>query len=225
MERLPDDLAVLAVANALQVAVLSAGPQSSESAFLHFAQVTQNIPGDLDQPHLSVVRSLLVIHTAHWWATAAPISHELVFRPLCRLMTAPSGQLRGLYVEILAGLRAAWDAASHPHESSQDARVTAALEYVRAHCTDYALRLDDVARAVHVSRWHLERLIRRDTGQCFTWHARRARLEVGCRLLASSTLIIKEVADRVGYSHASEFTRDLKSMFAVTPSEWRRRHS
>ncbi len=225
MEEHRGDLAVRAVANALQVAVLRTGPQSCETAFGRFAEVTHSIPEDLDQPHLAVVRSLLVIHSVRWWATTAPFSPELMLKPLYRLITAPSAQLCGSYTELLAELRAAWDAASHRHELSQDARVTAALEYVRAHYSDRPLRLVDVARAVHVSRWHLERLIRRNTGRCFTWHTRRARVDAACRLLVSSTLLIKEIADRVGYSHATEFTRDFRDLFAVTPSEWRRRHS
>lgn len=218
-ERAPHDLAILAAANSLQVAVLTAAHESSEDAFQRFSQVARSIPADLGQPHLAVLGSLLVIHTAHWWDTVAPHARELDFRRLYLLLTAPSGQLRGLYLEVLATLQAARDASPRPHTSSQDARVIAALEYVRSHCTDHPLRLDDVARAAHVSRWHLERLIRRDTGKCFTWHARCGRLDAACRLLASSALSIKEVADRVGYPHVSEFTRDFKGMFKVAPRE------
>lgn len=224
MEGPTHDSAVLAAANALQVAVLTAPHEWLDEAFQRLIQVARNIPADLDQPHLAVLRSLLVIHTAHLSDTVAPHAHGVVFRRLCQAGTASSGQLRDLYLEVLSMLREARDGAPRTG-AFQDHRVAAALDYVRSHCTDHPLRLGDVARAVHVSRWHLGRLILRDTGATFTRHVRNARLDAACRLLASSALSIKEVADRVGYPHVSEFTRDFKSGFNVAPREWRRRQS
>lgn len=225
MEAQTHDAAVLDAANALQIAVLTAPHEWSDAAFQRLIQVTKNIPPDLDQPHLAVLRSLLVIHTAHLSDTLAPHAHGVVFRRLCQAGTVSSAELRDLYLEVLSVLRASRDAAPASGAPSQDPRVTAALDHVRSHCTDHPLRLGDVARTLNVSRWHLGRLIRRDTGEPFTRHVRSARLGAACRLLTSAPLSIKEVADRVGYPHVSEFTRDFKSAFKMAPRDWRRRQS
>ena len=221
----PADLVVLNVANALQVTVLAETHEGSDDAFQRFVQIAKDIPLDLDQPHLAVLRSLLVSHAARWSDNVAPHAHELVFRGLYQLLTAPCERLAGLYLDIMAIVRAARDAAAGPRASSTQAQVIAALEYVRTHYTDHPLRLGDVARAVHVSRWHLGRLIRRDTGECFTRHVRNVRLDAACRLLVWPGLSIKEVAYRAGYPHVSQFTRDFKGLFDVAPREWRRRQA
>jgi transcriptional regulator GlxA family with amidase domain len=104
-----------------------------------------------------------------------------------------------------------------------DARVTAALAYVRAHCTSGRLPVAAVARAAHTSPWHLTRLVKRETGMALHAHIRAARRDVVRTLLESSTLSMKEVAARAGYRSGGELSRDFKRAFDMSPKEWRRR--
>jgi AraC-like DNA-binding protein len=108
---------------------------------------------------------------------------------------------------------------------SADARVRYALEYIEQHAYSAALTLADVAAAVGLSKWHVDRLMRRHTGRCFKAHVREARLDAAAGLLMTTVMSVKEIATSVGYSHATDFNRQFKRAFASTPTEWRRGHS
>ena len=51
--------------------------------------------------------------------------------------------------------------------------------------------------------------------------ARRTRVRAACRLLQTTTLSMKEIASRAGFSSASRFDRDFKTVCGVSPSAYR----
>jgi AraC-like DNA-binding protein len=100
-------------------------------------------------------------------------------------------------------------------------RVVRALAHINQNATKPSLTLDQVAVEVRLSRWHLDRLLRRYTGDCFRAHLRRARMERATLFLAEGLLSVKEIATRVGYPTTAEFDRQFRRYFHVTPTEWR----
>jgi two-component system response regulator YesN len=78
-----------------------------------------------------------------------------------------------------------------------------------------------VARELSMSTEHLCRVLKRQTGGTFVTLLRRARVRAACRLLEATTLCMKEIASRVGFSSASRFARDFKKVCGVSPSEYR----
>lgn len=57
----------------------------------------------------------------------------------------------------------------------------------------------------------------------FRSYLRRTRLRHALELLAATDISIGEVAVRVGYREASQFTKAFKRTYGVTPSEARAR--
>jgi AraC-like DNA-binding protein len=104
-----------------------------------------------------------------------------------------------------------------------DTRIDRAVIYIRANCTRPSLVVEDVARHVRLSRWHLSRLLVRYLGAPYRDVLRRIRVAEARRLLRDDALSVKEVAVRVGYPHATELDRAFKHCFGVTPTEWRTR--
>ena len=84
-----------------------------------------------------------------------------------------------------------------------------------------SVRLCDVARNVRLSPFHLERLIKAQTGLTFAHHLRRIRLRRAEQLLASGDYPIKEIAVAVGYTSTSTFDRAFKPTFRCSPKQWR----
>ena len=81
--------------------------------------------------------------------------------------------------------------------------------------------LADVARALHVSPRTLKRRLA-DEGVSFTQlleAQRRGRAE---KLLARAELSLDEIADRLGYSDAANFSRAFRRWFGMTPGAYRR---
>jgi transcriptional regulator GlxA family with amidase domain len=84
-----------------------------------------------------------------------------------------------------------------------------------------SLQVSTVAHDLGVSTEHLCRVLKRHTGLTFVTLLRRARVRAACRLLQTSTLSMKEIAGQVGFTSASRFDRDFKTVCGVSPSAYR----
>ena len=99
--------------------------------------------------------------------------------------------------------------------------VQAALHYMREHCAEQHLSLNDVADHVYVSQWHLSKLLNRETGQSFFDLLGGMRIERAKRLLADSSRRIHEVAEEAGYADVAHFSKSFKKYVGCTPGEYR----
>ncbi|HTG33349.1 MAG TPA: AraC family transcriptional regulator [Thermoanaerobaculia bacterium] len=84
------------------------------------------------------------------------------------------------------------------------------------------LRLDDVARALHVSTYHLCRLFKQETGVPIHRYLNRLRLMEALEPLAQGDTDLSMLALDLGFSSHSHFTAAFRKEFAMSPSEVRR---
>lgn len=101
--------------------------------------------------------------------------------------------------------------------------VAAVTEYIAANLTG-ELRLEDIARAVHVSPWHLSRTFKRLTGGSIADCVREARLREAAKLLAESGRSVTEIAGMTGFDNAGYFATCFKRATGVSPSEFRKKY-
>jgi LacI family transcriptional regulator len=104
-----------------------------------------------------------------------------------------------------------------------DALLSAALTFIREHA-DQPIRVDDLLRALSLSRRHLEQRFVALLGRSPAAEIRRARLSRAERLLADTDLPIPEVAAASGFSHPETLTRTFRRERGLTPLAYRRRH-
>jgi len=88
---------------------------------------------------------------------------------------------------------------------------------------DPSLTIDRVARVVGITPQHVCRVLKRERGLTFADVLREARVREAQRLLRDSSFSMKEIAFRVGFRHASQFTRAFAATCGVPPSEFRAR--
>ena len=100
-------------------------------------------------------------------------------------------------------------------------QVVHAVRAIDDRYSDTELNVRSLARELGMSTEHLCRVLKRQTGGTFVTLLRQARVRAACRLLESTTLSMKEIAARVGFSSASRFARDFKKLCGVSPSEYR----
>jgi AraC-like DNA-binding protein len=81
--------------------------------------------------------------------------------------------------------------------------------------------VSELAREVHISPAHLQRIFKQKTGLRVSDLIGEHRLQKAARLLASSDQSIKEIAYAVGYEHHSSFVRAFHRRFAQSPSLYR----
>lgn len=123
--------------------------------------------------------------------------------------------LRTAIVEARRGSERAPDRAAAIAEDVQ--------EYVQAHLAS-ALRLDDIAKHVHLSPAHLCRVFKATTGFSPLEYATKQRVNRAKGLLQASDLPVRQIARQVGYDDASYFTRIFKATTGCSPLAFRRLH-
>lgn len=106
--------------------------------------------------------------------------------------------------------------------AAPDPRVERALAEITRRFGDPTLRLRAVARQLAVSDCRLTHLLKEATGWTFGAHLHARRVSEARRLLADSTLSVKEIAARVGYSTTTQLDRHFGKTVKVMPSEYRR---
>ena len=69
----------------------------------------------------------------------------------------------------------------------------------------------------------LQRIFTDRAGMGFRSYLTLVRMSSAAELLAGTDMPVKEVAERVGYRDASQFTKAFKRTHAVSPTQWRSR--
>jgi AraC-like DNA-binding protein len=104
----------------------------------------------------------------------------------------------------------------------QRERVEAAKLFLNAHFRE-RLGLVQVARAVHLSPYHLCRLFKRETGAAIHQYQNRLRLRAALDALSDPRRDLTGLALDVGYFDLSHFSNAFRQEFGISPSEFRRR--
>ena len=105
----------------------------------------------------------------------------------------------------------------------EDDLVAEAIAVMREDLAGFA-GVDAVARRLGVSRSTLHRHFLAAVGQSPHRELQRLRIERSEELLGSTSLTMREVAERCGFTHATHFTRTFREVHATTPGVWRERH-
>jgi|SRR5207253_8627720 len=107
------------------------------------------------------------------------------------------------------------------HAECSDKRVLRALQFLRQNYHRSDLRLEDLAREVNLSIWHLSHLFKSEMNDSPAHYLKSVRLEHACDLLAATNLSVKEVMHKVGLSDQSHFAKDFKKVYGITPTQYR----
>ena len=80
--------------------------------------------------------------------------------------------------------------------------------------------MDDIAKAVGVSRSHLYRVFMSNVGQSPIDYLTNYRISEACSLLKSTNLSIAEIAVSVGFFDQFYFSRVFKKVKGIPPSKY-----
>ena len=111
-----------------------------------------------------------------------------------------------------------------PENALQTARIQTVIDFMNTNL-ERRVSLSELANVVNLSTSHLSRLFNLETGLSPGEYLIRLRMEKARHSLATSFLSIKQVMATVGYDirSRSNFVRQFKSYFDLTPSEYRKR--
>jgi|GEM_PF-1577503 len=102
-----------------------------------------------------------------------------------------------------------------------DQRVAAALEYIKRYYHK-KIKLDDLAKATHLSPFHLQRLFTQEMGESPDVYLRRIRLEKAGHLLhVNPDKPLTNIALQCGFGSLPAFSRAFKHTYGMSPSQYR----
>jgi len=104
---------------------------------------------------------------------------------------------------------------------SVDIRIVEAIEYMNRNYTK-DIGLDDVSRAIGMSRYHFCRAFHEATGATFLEYLNNMRLMTVHKLLKESSRGLNDIAARTGFSSTAHMTRVFKKAYGVSPREFRK---
>lgn len=143
-------------------------------------------------------------------------------RRLCNALQNSDQHLeRGTLLRSALGALIARHAADPIYVSSvrrQRPEIAKARAYIDAHYQQN-ITLDDLARLVYLSPFHLVRLFRLEVGLPPHLYLTQVRVERAKRLLAVG-LPIATVAQEVGFAHQSHLTHQFKRIVGVPPGQY-----
>lgn len=93
--------------------------------------------------------------------------------------------------------------------------------YIQDNYTDKSLSLVQVADKFNISVPYLSKFFKEQTGINFNEYLNRIRLNEGKRLLKTTDMPIKEIAQTIGYNSANTFIRVFKKYENITPGQYR----
>ncbi len=99
-------------------------------------------------------------------------------------------------------------------------RISSAIAYIKDNLST-KLTVDDICKAVGLSRYYFMREFKRITGYTLTAYINIIRCEQAKTLLQTSQLQIKEISAQCGFENISYFTNVFKKHTGISPSEFR----
>ena len=74
---------------------------------------------------------------------------------------------------------------------------------------------------VHISPGYLSRIFKKETGMSLSDYIIQRRITIAKQLLAKTNLPVTTIAQKIGLSYASYFTKLFKEKVNMTPQEYR----
>lgn len=105
-------------------------------------------------------------------------------------------------------------------KGNDEAFMERVMQVINQHLEDNELNVEQLAIKAGISRTHLQRKIKEQTGLSAGEFIRNLRLEQAARLLQEQKLNVSQVAYAVGFNNLAHFSTVFKKHFGMTPTEY-----
>lgn len=148
------------------------------------------------------------------WALSDALERELAEENYGRIILS-NGLLLRLLIEIARAMQNPETSFVKPLTPTDD-RILSILRYIDAHLTE-DLKIDTLAEQFYISKFHMMRLFRQETGQSIHGYLQERRL-IHARDLIRQGVSATESCFQSGFHSYSSFTRAYAKHFGTTPT-------
>ena len=114
------------------------------------------------------------------------------------------------------------------YQQKQDVHTVHSMDRIKKYIDEHFqedIRREDLAELVYLNVDYMSRVFKKDTGVSISTYLIRARVEKAKALLTESRMPVNAIAQYVGYSNFSYFTKMFKENTGCSPLEYRRRYA
>lgn len=148
------------------------------------------------------------------------------FGSLWKAGRLPSEEHPLTVIQLLSALKAVWPQEDAPLRAGLAQRpltyTERAMQWIERHYAE-DVRLDDIARQLHLSKHYLSRTFKRDTGSGLSDYLLARRVRQACFLLTTGDMTIQDIAAEIGFGSASYFCKAFRKSVGVSPQQYRKR--
>jgi len=138
------------------------------------------------------------------------------YRGVIHTMTPLAGAK--LVMEVLASLGEEFE---KEHALDPQGNLVRNAQELMLENLDKNLGVEKIAGELNVSREHLSRVFREQTGLSPHEYLTRRKMKYACYLLRDTNLTCKEIAARIGYDDPASFSRAFKNEIKISPQDLR----
>ena len=147
---------------------------------------------------------------AQFWARMQPVSRLTA----CRSLEGLQEEMTTILTEVCRHVHAR--RTSHTEHLRQ-----AIVEYIEEHCDERNLGPEAIAGHVHRNSAYIARFFREQFGIGISSYIKNLRVAKAKRLIETTELTVREVADRIGFADSNALIRGFKTNEGVTPGEYK----
>lgn len=211
------------------------------SSLQHDSEVVHRFIGALQLAVLTLPTQAVVARAQHILNSddmpAGPLGRLMIKELLIRLLARPDHRHSNGRAQLLSTI-----AVVNPYAEDCISQLRAVLNtfdavsgegyprglrirmLIKAACDNPQLNLREAATYVGLSTSRAAHLLKEETGRSFSELLREARVNTAKELLVTSTLSIKEIAARVGYSSTTLLDRHFRRDIGCSPGQYRDSH-
>ena len=149
-----------------------------------------------------------------------PVLEKLVKKMVQQAQEWREGDKLKEYGGVYVREKVADVAHSRPQALNTEDVVEETVQYIMSHLSE-KLRVEELAKRVHLNADYLNRLFRRHKNISMNKFIIRERMELAARLLKETDLPAVAVAQEVGYQNYPNFVLKFQEYFGVSPGEKR----
>ncbi|QAY65262.1 response regulator [Paenibacillus protaetiae] len=186
------------------------------------AQSLQRITGMHDMQAQQFYYSVGLIYFSYMnrWQLVEPLAAQISMHKLMQPGEHGSWNSAFEYLEHVG------EVLFNMQNQEEERRANAVITIIQKHIQDHLHNPDELslvrlAELVYFNPSYLSRLFKQMTGVNLSEYITSCRMQKAKRLLEQPDIKIQDVAERVGYGTATNFTRSFRKLLHMTPQEYR----
>ncbi|OCT15638.1 hypothetical protein A8709_16375 [Paenibacillus pectinilyticus] len=107
------------------------------------------------------------------------------------------------------------------HKKTRSSKIAqSAKDYIEGHYMDSELQLDQIAQQVFINPSYLRAVFKKEIGMTVTDYVTHVRMHRARELLGKGNIRLADIAEQIGVSDPSYFSKSFKKFFGYSPSEY-----